>query len=40
MQQIVDFIDGAITNHNSDSKLDEIAIMVNSMMSHRPLFIW
>jgi glycine hydroxymethyltransferase len=40
MQQIVDFIDGAITNHNSDSKLNEIAIMVNSMMSHRPLFVW
>ena len=40
MQQIVDFIDGAITNHDSDSKLDEIAIMVNSMMSHRPLFVW
>ena len=40
MQQIVDFIDAAITNHDSDSKLDEIAIMVNSMMSHRPLFVW
>ena len=40
MQQIVDFIDSAITNHNSDSKLNEIATMVNSMMSHRPLFIW
>ena len=39
MQQIVDFIDAAITNHDSDSKLDEIAIMVNSMMSHRPLFV-
>ena len=39
MQQIVDFIDSAITNHDSDSKLDEIAIMVNSMMSHRPLFV-
>ena len=40
MQQIVDFIDAAITNHDSDSKLDEIAIMVNSMMSDRPLFVW
>ena len=40
MQQIVDFIDASITNHDSDSKLDEIAIMVNSMMSHRPLFVW
>ena len=40
MQQIVDFIDAAITNHYSDSKLDEIAIMVNSMMSDRPLFVW
>ena len=40
MQQIVDFIDAAITNNDSDSKLDEIAIMVNSMMSHRPLFVW
>ena len=39
MQQIVDFIDAAITNHDSDSKLDEIAIMVNNMMSHRPLFV-
>ena len=39
MQQIVDFIDAAITNHDSDSKLDEIAIMVNSMMSDRPLFV-
>ena len=39
MQQIVDFIDAAIMNHDSDSKLDEIAIMVNSMMSHRPLFV-
>ena len=39
MQQIVDFIDAAITNHDSDSKLDESAIMVNSMMSHRPLFV-
>jgi len=39
MQQIVDFIDAAITNYDSDSKLDEIAIMVNSMMSHRPLFV-
>ena len=40
MQQIVDFIDAAVTNHDSDSKLDEIAIMVNSMMSDRPLFVW
>ena len=40
MQQIVDFIDAAITNHDSDSKLEEIAIMVNSMMSERPLFVW
>ena len=40
MQQIVDFIDAAITNHDSDSKLDEIAIMVNSMMSDRHLFVW
>jgi len=40
MQQIVDFIDAAITNHDSHSKLDEIAIMVNSMMSDRPLFVW
>lgn len=40
MQQIVDFIDAAITNHDSDSKLDEIAIMVNTMMSDRPLFVW
>ena len=40
MQQIVDFIDAAITNHDSDSKLDEIAIMVNSMISDRPLFVW
>jgi glycine hydroxymethyltransferase len=40
MQQIVDFIDAAITNNDSDSKLDEIAIMVNSMMSDRPLFVW
>ena len=40
MQQIVDFIDAAITNHHSDSKLEEIAIMVNSMMSERPLFVW
>ena len=40
MQQIVDFIDAAVTNHDSDSKLDEIAIMVNSMMSYRPLFVW
>ena len=40
MQQIVDFIDAAITNHDSDSKLDEIAIMVNCMMSDRPLFVW
>jgi glycine hydroxymethyltransferase len=40
MQQIVDFIDAAITNHDSDSKLEEIAIMVNSMMSERPLFLW
>ena len=40
MQQIVDFIDAAITNHHSDSKLEEIAIMVNSMISERPLFVW
>ncbi|MFT4942752.1 MAG: glycine hydroxymethyltransferase [Candidatus Paceibacteria bacterium] len=39
MQQIVDFIDAAITHHENDSKLDEIAIMVNGMMSHRPLFV-
>ena len=40
MQQIVDFIDAAITHHDSDSKLDEIAGMVNSLMSDKPLFVW
>ncbi|MGK0386332.1 MAG: glycine hydroxymethyltransferase [Patiriisocius sp.] len=39
MQQIVDFIDAALMHHEDDDKLDEIAIMVNSMMSHRPLFV-
>ena len=40
MQQIVDFIDAAITHHDSDSKLDEIAGMVNRLMSDKPLFVW
>lgn len=40
MQQIVDFIDAAITHHDSDSKLNEIAGMVNSLMSDKPLFVW
>jgi glycine hydroxymethyltransferase len=39
MQQIVDFIDAALMNHENDDKLDEIAIKVNSMMSHKPLFV-
>lgn len=39
MQQIVDFIDAAIMNHENDDKLDEIAILVNGMMSDRPLFV-
>ncbi len=39
MQEIVDFSDDANTHHENDSKLDEIAIMVNGMMSHRTLFV-
>lgn len=39
MQAIVDFIDGAITNHEDDAALEAIADKVNAMMSDKPLFV-
>lgn len=39
MQAIVDFIDGAITNHEDDAALEAIADKVNTMMSDKPLFV-
>ena len=38
MAKIVDMIDEAITHHNDDEKLESIAVKVNEMMSHLPLF--
>ncbi len=39
MQAIVDFIDGAIINHEDDAALEAIASKVNAMMNDRPLFV-
>lgn len=38
MSQIVDLIDAAIMNHTDESKLEEVAHQVNTMMGDRPLF--
>jgi glycine hydroxymethyltransferase len=39
MQQVVDFIDEAIKNHDNEEKLSEIAENVEEMMSARRLFV-
>ncbi|WP_028889006.1 serine hydroxymethyltransferase [Tenacibaculum ovolyticum] len=39
MQQVVDFIDEAIKNHDNEEKLSEIAESVEEMMSARRLFV-
>lgn len=39
MQQVVDFIDEAIINHDNEEKLSEIAESVEEMMSARRLFV-
>ncbi|MBJ2172599.1 serine hydroxymethyltransferase [Aureibaculum sp. A20] len=38
MPIIVEFIDEVITNHQNEDALEAVAIKVNEMMSHRPLF--
>ncbi len=38
MELIVEYIDEALMNHESDEKLENIAFKVNVMMSDRPLF--
>lgn len=38
MEKIVTMIDDALTNHDNDDKLESIAVEVNEMMSHLPLF--
>jgi glycine hydroxymethyltransferase len=39
MGAIVDLIDEAITNHEDETLLKEVAKKVHKMMSHRPLFV-
>lgn len=38
MEKIVNLIDDALKNHDNDDKLESIAVEVNEMMSHLPLF--
>ena len=38
MAPIVDLIDEAITNYENKEALEAVAVKVNTMMSHRPLF--
>jgi glycine hydroxymethyltransferase len=38
MSEIVDLIDETIMNYQNEAVLDAVAIKVNAMMSHRPLF--
>ena len=38
MQQVVDLIDGAISNYDNDSHLEALAKEVHKLMGHRPLF--
>lgn len=40
MEQIVEFIDRVIQNHENEEMLEEIAQEVNDMMSKRPMFVW
>ena len=39
MGPIVDLIDEAISNHENQEALEAVAVKVNKMMSHRPLFV-
>ena len=39
MGVIVDLIDEAISNHENQEVLEAVAAKVNTMMSHRPLFV-
>ena len=40
IKEIVELIDQAIINHENDSKLNQIRIQVNNLMSNKPLFKW
>tara|TARA_B110000037_G_scaffold90346_1_gene106917 strand:+ start:12516 stop:13787 length:1272 start_codon:yes stop_codon:yes gene_type:complete len=39
METVVDFIDQVLNNHEDEAKLEAISEAVNTMMSHRPLFV-
>lgn len=40
MQQIAEFIDQALMNHENDTRLDQIEEQVADWMSEKPLFAW
>ena len=40
MQQIAEFIDQALMNHENDARLDQIEEQVADWMSEKPLFAW
>ena len=40
IKEIVELIDQAIINHENDTKLNQIRIQVNNLMSNKPLFKW
>lgn len=40
METIVDLIDRVITNHTDEAVLEEVADLVNDMMSERPIFVF
>jgi glycine hydroxymethyltransferase len=40
IKEIVELIDEAIINHENDTKLNQIRIQVNNLMSNKPLFKW
>ena len=40
MQQIAEFIDQALINHENDTRLDQIEEQVADWMSEKPLFAW
>ena len=39
METVVELIDQVLNNHESEAKLEAISKEVNTLMSHRPLFV-